>query len=347
MPTPSGQPVLVTGGSGFIGGQLMRRLVEHHDRVYCLLRASSHIDEITRSGAHPLTGDVTDRESLQRALAESKAATVYHLAGLVRARKREEFAQVNTHGVENVAAACAACSNPPVLVVVSSLAAAGPGTPSRLRVETDPPAPVSSYGRSKLAGELAAAKYAALVPITIVRPSIVFGPGDRAVLEVFRSIARLGVCFIPGWSAHHRHLSLVHVSDLVDCLLLAADKGERLTENALPGQGIYFTAGEDFPTHTDLGASIAKALGKRRPAMIPVPGPLLRLVGLCGDIVGRARGRPSWLNSDKIAEALAGSWTCSSAKARSQLGWHAPLPPATLADQLRDTARWYREVGWL
>jgi nucleoside-diphosphate-sugar epimerase len=56
------------------------------------------------------------------------------------------------------------------------------------------------------------------------------------------------------------------------------------------------------------------------------------------------RQHPGWVNSDKMAEALAGSWTCSAAKARTQLGWS---PAATLAERLRETAQWYRQAGWL
>jgi nucleoside-diphosphate-sugar epimerase len=86
------------------------------------------------------------------------------------------------------------------------------------------------------------------------------------------------------------------------------------------------------------------ALGKKRARLVHMPGPLVRLAGLGGDALGRVRQRPGRVNSDKMAEALAGSWTCSSAKARTQLGW---FPAATLAERLRETAQWYRQAGWL
>jgi nucleoside-diphosphate-sugar epimerase len=134
------------------------------------------------------------------------------------------------------------------------------------------------------------------------------------------------------------------VDDLVEGLLLAADRGERLNPHGAPGQGLYYFADVESPTYEDLGQALAKALEKDHAAIVRLPEPFLRLIGRCGDALGRVRQRPGWLNSDKVADALAGSWMCSSAKARMQLDW---TPAATLAERLRETAQWYRQTGWL
>ena len=342
MKSTGAESVLVTGASGFIGQHLVRRLIERGDRVSCLVRATSRIDELRSSGAQLFVGDATDRAGIERALAELQAGVVFHLAGLVKAMRTADFARVNAGGVESVAAACADRAERPVLIVVSSLAAAGPCAGDQPRVEADSPAPVSAYGRSKLAGELAAARHAGEMEITIVRPPIVFGPGDRGVLEMFRPIARWSVHVVPG--RRQRRFSLIHVSDLVEGLLFAAEKGERLHPNGLPGQGIYFVAAPEDPTYVELGQAMATALGRNRAAVVRLPEPLMRVIGLCGDAMAQVRRQPGWVNSDKIAEVLAGSWTCSSAKARAQVGWS---PAADLADRLRETAQWYRQAGWL
>lgn len=342
MKIRDGESVLVTGASGFIGQHLVCRLIERGHRVSCLVRATSRIDEQRSVGAQMITGEVTDGGDIGSALAASQPDVVFHLAGLVKALRTEDFLRVNACAVQAVASACAHRADPPVLVLVSSLAAAGPGTVERPRMEDDSPAPISAYGRSKLAGEQAAARYAAKLSISVVRPPIVFGPGDRGVLEMFRPIARSGLHVVPG--REERRVSLIHVADLVALLLLAAEKGERLHPDGAPGQGVYFVAAEHDPTYAELGQAMARALGKKRAMVVRIPRPLVRLVGLCGDSLGRVRQRPGWVNSDKMAEALAGSWTCSSAKARAQLGWS---PVATLAERLRATAQWYRQAGWL
>jgi nucleoside-diphosphate-sugar epimerase len=207
-------------------------------------------------------------------------------------------------------------------------------------VESDPPLPVSHYGYSKLAGEQVAMRYADALPITVVRPCVVFGAGDRGMYEVFRPIARTGL-HVVGASDDTR-LSLVAVSDLVDCLLLAAEQGERLVPG-VGGHGIYFAAAGDV-SYAEFGMAIARALGKSRPHIVRLPGWSMRTIGRFSDVLSQIRRRPAWISRDKICEVLAGSWTCSSAKARQQLGWS---PAAPLADRLHETAQWYRDAHWL
>lgn len=335
----SNHSALITGASGFIGSHLAARLLARGSRVHCLVRSTSRFEALRASGAQPIVGDVLDRATVCQALQASQAQVVFHLAGLVRALCADDFKRVNAVGVDNVAAACAEQPMKPVLVIVSSLAAAGPSG-DLPKIESDRPAPVSDYGRSKLAGEHAATRYAAVVPTTIVRPGVVFGAGDRGVYEVFKPIAGSGIHVVP--AGIDQRVALIALADVVDCILLAAQAGERLAQSE-PGRGIYFAAAGDL-THIELGRAIAHALGREPPRIIRLPHAILRAVGRGGDIVARIRGRAGWLGRDKVSELLAGSWTCSSSKARQHLGWS---PAASLADRLQETARWYREAGWL
>ena len=83
--------MLVTGVSGFIGRHLVRRLIERGDRVTCLVRTTSHIDEAESAGAHLVTGDVTDQASIEQALAVSQADIVFNLAGLTKTLRTDDF----------------------------------------------------------------------------------------------------------------------------------------------------------------------------------------------------------------------------------------------------------------
>ncbi|HEY6105649.1 MAG TPA: NAD-dependent epimerase/dehydratase family protein, partial [Anaeromyxobacteraceae bacterium] len=142
---------LLTGATGFIGLTLAERLRARGDAVRALARASSRVEELSALGVDLVRGDVTDPRSLPAAVDGCEA--VVHLAGLTKALGPEEYRRVNVLGARHLAAACSEARPGPVLVLVSSLAAAGPALAGRPRREEDPPAPVSDYGRSKLEGE--------------------------------------------------------------------------------------------------------------------------------------------------------------------------------------------------
>ncbi len=356
--------VLVTGASGFIGTHLVRALVERGDTVTCLVRPGSTIEPLEALGVRLCVGDVTDADSLTGAVAGQEV--VYHLAGLTHALSARQFHAVNAAGTRAVAEACAAQGTPPVLVSVSSLAAAGPSAPNRSHTETDPPAPVSHYGRSKRSGELALAAFAHRVPITIVRPPIVFGGGDRLMLPLFTAVTRFGVQALPSLS--HPRFSMIHVADLVAVLLAAADGGQRLTKgSASPsrpqssvepepcetptgvaamghGRGYYYASGGEAPTLGEFSRMIARAAGRRRLLLLHVPTPVTWSVAAVMELFAHVSRQPVPLSLDKAREATAGHWTCSAEKAASKLGFK---PGAPLRRRIRQTVAWYRAAKWL
>ena len=333
---------LITGASGFIGGHLAAALVKQGHRVTCLVRKTSRIDDLSSLGAEFAYGDVRDAASLTRATRDVDA--VFHLAGLTKALAYEELLRVNEQGTTNVAQACADQPAPPVLVVVSSLAAAGPSPADRPRLEADPACPVSNYGRSKRAGELAALRYADRVPLSIVRPPIVFGEGDADMLAMFRSIKWLRIHAVPGFT--ERRASMVHVSDLVAVLIATAQRGERVLPSAEDNssRGYYFLAAERNPTLAEWGQLIARSLGYRRLRVLRTPERVLWLAAGMNEALARLRRRPHIFSLDKIREATAGSWVCDADRARRQLDFSVG---ADLEDRFAQTARWYRSHGWI
>jgi nucleoside-diphosphate-sugar epimerase len=335
--------VLVTGATGFIGGHLTRSLVEHGHRVRCLVRKTSNIDPLRRLHVECVEAHLLDHEGL--AQAARGVDCVFHLAAVTSAFRRATLMEVNGQGCANVASACAAQPNPPVLVVVSSIAAAGPTRRGSIKTEHAPPNPISNYGRSKRAGELAAAHYADRVPITVVRPGIVFGAGGMEMLPMFRSIDRLRIHAVAG--LHSPPLSVIHVSDLVELLDRAADRGQRVAaaaHNHACGRGYYFACRGEYPDYFEFGRLLHQALGHRYTSFVHFPEPIPWLFGGVGELLGRVRGKPHSLNIDKIREAVAPSWACSCEAARRDLDF---APRQTLLEQLRHTAGWYRDHGWL
>jgi nucleoside-diphosphate-sugar epimerase len=365
---------IVTGGTGFIGSHLVRALVDRGDEVTCLVRQSSQPERVaalTRLGARIVEAELMDLQPLEPALKDCDV--VYHLAGATRARSRREFLQVNARATLELLTAVAQRTSPPAVVFVSSLAAAGPSRRGQARREVDPPRPVSRYGMSKLVAEMLARSVADRLPISIVRPPMVLGPGDSTSVELFRVLQRVPLHFMPGF--RYKQYSLVFAEDLAHGLIAAAEHGERLpTESAddiarwtnetaffeLPrrilcretgpdanfndGQGLYYIASDKRITYAELGRLVAQAAGRNRILTLSVPKSVMWCMATCNEIVARARGRATFFGWDKWREATTGDWTCSPAKAREQLGFQTN---DDLAGQIRTTFEWYRDHGWL
>ncbi len=335
---------LVTGASGFIGLHLTTALVARGDKVTCLVRHTSQIDKLQRLEVDLVYGDVTEPETLTSAVAGQEI--VYHLAGLTLALNSRQFHRVNQGGFRNIAQVCASQPDPPVLLLISSLAAAGPALHGRPTIESDPSHPVSAYGQSKRNGERRAELFAGRVPTTIVRPPIVLGQGDRLGLPMFRSIDKIGLHVVPGLGRHR--FSLIHADDLVELIILAAERGKRLPppgrNQPQPGQGYYFAACEEDLVYDDLGQLIGKALGRRKVFPLHLATPLVWLVAGVVEAISQIIRQPRYLHLDKAREITAGSWICSPRRAKEELGFKVKAP---LIERLRQTVQWYRKEGWL
>jgi len=336
--------VLVTGANGFVGSNLVEMLQARGDDVTCLVRESPRLARLKSLDARLLLfGGFSDREALGRAVRGQDI--VYHVAGATKALGRSRLYEVNEQGTRRVAQACAERPDPPTLVYVSSLAACGPAASERPRRESDPPAPVSQYGQSKLAGERAVREFADRVPTTIVRPAIVLGPADVDGLAMFRSVRRLRVHVTPG--SGRQRFSVIHVADLCRLIGLAAERGQRIAADETGDSravGCYFGAADESPSWAELGRMVGRAVGRRHVLVMPVASPCVWLVAASVEATAHMVRRPLYLNWDKAREIAAGSWVCSPAVARTELGFSCEVP---LAERLRQTVAWYREAEWL
>ncbi|HUK66240.1 MAG TPA: NAD-dependent epimerase/dehydratase family protein [Anaeromyxobacteraceae bacterium] len=306
--------VLLTGATGFIGSALVQALVERGDRVRAIVRASSRTGLLERLGVERVLCDLSDREGLLAAV--QGAEVVFHVAGAVKVLRPRDFLRVNTEGTRLVAEACARASSPPRLVYLSSLAAAGPSALDRPRREEDPEAPVSLYGYSKLEGERAVREFAGRVKASIVRPPIVYGRGDCEFLPLLARMARVGLSVQAGLG--EKRYSTLHVHDLSQGLLAVAERGREVARAG--SQGIYFLDDGEAHPWAEIGAAACGALG-RRAVQLRLPS-FLGFAGAAGAALGALlTRRPAMLSFDKLKEVRVAAWTCSSERARRELGY--------------------------
>ena len=322
--------VAVTGGTGFIGAHLVAALAARGDTVRCLLRPTSR-RTVLPGEVEPVVADhLADGAALQRFL--RGADTVVHLAGLTRSRTPRALYEVNRGGTAALCAAARACPELQQLVVVSSQAAVGPSSRRRPRREDDPPAPVTAYGRSKLAAERVRLRHPGL-PVTVVRPSAVYGPGDRDIFAYFRLVhAGLGPDLVPAGL-----LSMAYVGNLVDALLLTLDHPQRA------GQRVYHVADRGAVTMSTVARWIAAAYG-RRTLRLPIPRAALAAAGPPLAAAGRLLRRDLLLSRDKLREIAQPAWLLATGRITRQLGYR---PRLGTREAVALTARWYLDQGWL
>jgi nucleoside-diphosphate-sugar epimerase len=262
-----------------------------------------------------------------------KAEILFHLAGCTGAVKREEYLEVNGLATGNLAEAVSSAGSRAARVVyLSSLAVAGPRTPRDPAVEDQEPDPITPYGESKLLGEKLLRRHLPGNGWTIIRSPVVYGPFDRDVLLLFRLASKGFILQILGVGTE---ISLIHVDDLVEALLLAG-----FSEKA--SGGIYYVSDGESYGRPEINGALRSAAGKGR--ILPAPAGLMKMAGLFFDAAAWVTGRPFLLNSDKIKEALQAGWVCRPDRIREELGF---VPRMKIEEGFRSTYQWYRDNRWI
>lgn len=340
-PSPSilGKRVFLTGATGFIGQRLLNRLLSHQCYVTGTIRKSPPRIHRSNQSVSWVSCDLGRSDNTLGEAIEG-CDYVFHLAAATRSTRSQNLVAKNVLAFRAVLDACAAARRPPKLVYVSSLAAVGPSIGNQLLTEEVPKRPVSYYGKSKAACENLAIEYAESFPISIVRPPIVLGPGDRNGFQLFNSIKRWRYHMVPGFRDHL--FSVIHVDDLSTALIRVAELGRRISRDN-PSQGIYFATGDSVLTYAGLGKQIGIAVGHTETKLLRVPKWSLRAVGAINDIISRITGKQTFLNHDKCREGTAGSWACSGTKLRTETGFRVS---ASFEQRLAETAEWYQREGW-
>lgn len=320
--------VFVTGGTGFVGAHLVRALQARGDRVTCLVRRPELAERLGWHDVRLVRGDLDDASALREGC--DGAALVFHVAGKIVARNAIEFMATNRDGTANVLEA-AQEHGVARFVLVSSLAAAGPTTPGHPIDESRHPAPVTDYGRSKLAAEVLVR--AMPFPWTIVRPPVVYGEWDRGTLKIFQ-LARGPIAPVLGDGS--QELSVIHAEDLARALIAAG------TSPAAEGR-VYFASHAVTTTSRGLMLACGRAQGSK-PRIIPIPSGLARGVLWTVGSLAHLAGRATFLSADKANEYLAPAWTCRADALTRDTGWRTEID---LEPGLARTAAWYREMKWL
>ncbi len=291
--------IAVTGGTGFIGRNLLATLVDRDIKVRALTRGDKPVMGTRLTW---MRGSMESSQALATLVRDT--THVIHLAGRVRANTRDEFMDINTEVTGRLARICAATPSPPKLLLMSSLAAREPE--------------LSHYAASKYLAELTLQGLAGGgTPWTIFRPPAVYGPGDSEVKPLFE-LASKGIFLTP--KDMTQRLSLLHVEDLTSAIIawLAAPGGEgQIFEPTDPTPGGY-----DW---TEIATHLEGHFG-RKLRLVPMPRQLLMMIAHANLAWGRLSERATMLSPGKVRELLHTDWTGDPSPMQEAFNWCPRIP---------------------
>jgi len=323
---------LITGATGFLGPYLVRRLAADGSQCRCLVRGGSDTTKLEEYGAETVVGDITQPETLA-GLADDvdcllHMATLGHMNNFTVTEKM--FEQINAMGTINIMTEVLRAGVPKV-VHCSSVAAMGicQDNPATEQSICNPHHP---YGRSKLRAEKEVLRLVEEqgLPATIVRFSMIYGPGDpRDILKLTR-MAKKGLW--PTIGSRPKLTPLIHADDAVQGLLLAAEKGKS-------GE-IYLITNQQSEPFDRLRRIILKGLGVWRP---PIYVPEWAALGLASAVERSFSfvGKQPPVARKNIESTLADR-VFSTEKAQRELGFE---PTVDVEAGLEETVRWYLDNG--
>ena len=324
--------VLVTGASGFTGGHLARMFVRRGYHVRALVRTAGQATRLDKDRIEPSLGALEDRASLDRAV--KSIDVVYHIAAVYRHAgiPRSTYHAVNAKAVADLIEAAAGSG---VKRVVHCSTVGVHGDIEHPPANEDAPLrPGDVYQETKLEGERLAREAARQtgLPVTIARPSGIYGPGDRRLLKLFRGIARRRFVVLGSGDIFYH---LTYIDDLVEGFRLCG-------ETAAAANRTYILAGGEVTTLNELIKRIAQEAHVRPPA-VRLPVWPFWIAGAVCEAVCVPFGVEPPIYRRRVKFFTNNRWFDIS-RARTELGFAPRMP---LREGLRRTLDSYRTLGWV
>jgi len=305
--------VFVTGGTGFIGGEVARQLRARGDQVVCLVRTPEKATKLTELGCELASGDLSDEVVLSQAMegcdALVHAAAMYEVG--IPAKQHPAMYEANVSGSERVLRAAQAAKVARI-VYVSTVGTFG-NTHGKVVDESyrHPGREFTSYyEETKLEGQRIAERMIAeeSLPVIIVQPGGVYGPGDTSQIADLLAEFFAGRLFLLPFP--ELGICLTHVEDIAGGILLALDKGKLGETYVISGPAT--TMREAIQTVADLS-------GRKAPKRA-MPTPMIKALAPFGPVVGKLMGQPPNLR-ELISSADGVTFWASHEKASRELGY--------------------------
>jgi len=317
--------VLVTGATGFIGRHLVERLKEENYRVYCLVRKESKKKIEALKDVNVIYGDITNKETLKRNL--KSFDVVFHLAAAFgKLMKREEYFKVNVYGTKNL---LEVCKDKGIGKFIHYSACGVYGNSDKIIDEVSPYNPSNPYEESKAEGEKIAISFMKYLPIVILQPAVVFGPGDTYnVFKLFKGIKEKKFVLIGNGD---NKLHFVYIKNLVYASLLAIKCEKAVGER-------FLIADEKAIRLKDLVLFIAREIGVSN-KFLSIPKWLAYFIAYFEEKRAKLMNSNPLITRDGV-RFLTENHEYSILKAKRILKY---TPRYTTYDGIRETIKWCEE----
>jgi nucleoside-diphosphate-sugar epimerase len=326
--------VLVTGANGFVGSHLIENLTAKGHFVYALVRNPKKI-EFSHTHLIVLKGDLDSEELPWISQLPTDLDAVIHTAGIVHHYETDEFFRINALGTLYLAENLKKHFQQLHFILISSLAAGGPGIENLKRAEDDLDLPVSLYGKSKKLAEDYLRKSAPTTyTLSVIRPPMVIGPRDPAVLDIVKMVKN-GVVILPGLDSLSKNYSFVCVFDLVETITKVFESKKAY---------FLYSCHHETVTFKELTQTIKKELKKYFLFYLPLPIFLVRIIATLLFYLHKIINHHLRLTPDKIYELEAKNWTCSNDKSVNNLGM---VYQYNLVKTIKVTLEDYKKRHWI
>lgn len=327
--------VLITGGTGFIGSRLALRCLERGDEVAILSQLNTpaekqNSDELTSRGIDILVGGVGDKEVVSAAVANCD--TVFHLAAAQHEVNVPDshFRAVNVEGTRNLLDASVK-ANIRRFIHGSTIGVYGVDQQGELNEES-PLRPDNIYGITKQEGEALVLSYRDQLPVSVIRISETYGPGDRRLLKLFKGIQNRTFFVIGNGENKHQ---LIYVDDLIDGLFAAECSDEA------PGE-VFIIAGNDILSTNEMVDTIANTLGVEKVRVRAPMWPFYILAVILEKLLIPVGIQPP-LHRRRL-DFFKKTLYFSSEKSQNKMKYKAKT---SFQEGARRTAEWYRSKSFL
>ena len=329
--------ILITGASGFIGSFIVEEALKQGFETWAAIRKSSSKEYLQDERIHFIELNLSSKAQLIEQLQPHQFDYVVHAAGVTKCLNKADFRRINTEGTRNLVDALLDLQMPlKRFVFLSSLSVFGAikeQLPYDEIREDDTPKPNTEYGRSKLEAEKYIDSIGSRLPYIILRPTGVYGPREKDYFMMAKSIKQ-HIDFAVGYQ--RQDITFVYVTDVVQAVFLALEKGET-------GRKYFLSDGQVYQS-TTFSDLIHEELGRPWWLRITAPVWVLRVVTFFGEYIGHMTGKVTALNNDKYNILRQRNWRCDIEPARRELGFE---PKVQLKEGVKTTIQWYKDHKWL